>query len=417
MDESNDQAAPAPRPPPAGANLDTTTKPQKTTGKHRATVTVKKPARTVGAAKRKRVESAEIRAQKLARIMSAEEEDAFFRRMTSYMDSKFKGVNQNLENNTSKLSEVTTSVAGLTTSVAANKADIATLKSQISDLQRKDNVEEKVEELVRRTLDRRAAPTEKLTADFRRVENEVQKIKTLQHVSKKDSTSQEERHYWWSRRAVRIWPVVGTTNKELWTTTGEFFFKTLEVPESYLSEDSVESVRQIFPAKTRTKGRITDEVRMLFKDVKTRDMVYSYAINLANKRDRAGMRLEVPGHLLGQFKTLERYGRQLKQEHGQNIKWHIKYDDPELSMFLNVKLGDEGWNKITFDTAREETRRLDTGASITFRERLTSSQSGTSTGDDEEVMEVSPSLPISSTLEKYKKNPPASSTPRWGQRK
>ena len=206
---------------------------------------------------------------------------------------------------------------------------------------------------------------------------------------------------------------------------GDFFFRTLDIPEAHLSEDSVESVRRIFPTRSRGKqrSRIRDEVRVVLKDVETRDMIYSYAPNLADKRNEAGMRLEVPSHLLGKFKTLERYGRHLKSVHGQHFRWHIKYDDPELSMYLNVKPSeDERWNKVDYNTAREETRLLDTGLSPALRERLGSSASGTSSnGDpDPEVMDVTPppitrgSLPTSTTLEKFQSKTP---TPRWGGKK
>ena len=385
--------------------------------------TNRRTARTLASAKRKRITSAE-RASKTSKAakMAKESNDDLFRKMTGYMDTKFDGVNGKLEDNSSKLEVVTSSVATLTEKVTANSAEITVMKRQILDLQSGSAAEKRVEELVRNSLSRQSANPENISKEVRRVEQEVEKIKSVQGLRQGDrkDSSQEERHYWWSRRAVRIWPITASSNQDLWKATGDYFFKVLEIPESALSEDSVESIRKVFQARNRGKqpSRIQNEVRVLFKDVETRDMIYSYAPNLANKRDKAGMRLEVPSHLLGHFKTLERYGRLLKSRHPL-LRWHIKYDDPELSMFLNVKLSDEErWSKIDFATARSETRKEDSDIATSFRERLGSSQSSQGSIEDNtgvEAMDASSqasSLPISSTLEKFSKP-----TPRWGERK
>lgn len=143
-------------------------------------------------------------------------------------------------------------------------------------------------------------------------------------------------------------------------------------------------------------------------------MVYSYAANLATKRDIAGLHLEVPGHLLGLFKTLEQYGRQLKTERGPTVKWHIKYDDRELSMFLNVKLSEaDSWSKVDYNTAREEVRKTEATETASFRDRLLSSTS--SGGGDVEEIEImeTESLPKSATLQKFKNT----NGTRWGDKK
>ena len=396
--------------------------------------TTKKTARTVASLKRKRVEAANKIATKKTRsrtMSGAGEDDAFFRKMTTYMDSQFKGVNSKLEGNSTQLAEVKTSLRSLSSQVANNTSDIEVVKKQIKDMRDGKEIEKRIDELVRSSLEKRAPTSAKISEDVKRVETEIDKIKAVNMVRKNDrqeGSNQEQRHYWWSRRAVRIWPVQGSTDKELWRSTGDFFLKVLEIPESHLPEDSVENIRRIYPARTRGKHttRVKDEVRVLFKDVQTRDMVHSYAPNLAAKRDTAGMRLEVPGHLLGHFKSLERYGRHLKALHGPDLRWHIKYDDVELSMFLNVKLAEgESWNRVDSDHAKEEMKKQDAAKTTQFRDRLMGSSRSTSSvssigSDDtntEEVMEITPGtpsgLPTSSTLEKYKGKAYA----RWGERK
>ena len=66
-----------------------------------------------------------------------------------------------------------------------------------------------------------------------------------------------------------------------------------------------------------------------------------HAPNLASKRgmDRkptAGIRLKVPPFLAATFKTIKRHGYTLRAKHGLKFKRHIKYDDEEMSLFLNV---------------------------------------------------------------------------------
>ena len=374
--------------------------------------TNKKTARTLGSAKRKRIEAAAA-VSKVPRIMG--DEDAFFKRMTEYMDNKFEGVNGRLDDNSAKLEDVSDTVA-------KNTVDISNMKKQIDDIKSGKAIEKKVEELVMRSIEKQAPLPSKMEKDIKRVEQEMERVRALQSVRSNDrrESSQEEKHYWWSRRAVRIWPVAAGSNQDLWKATGEFFFRILEVPESNLSEDSVESVRKIFPVRSKGKprSRVKDEVRVLFKDIETRDMIYSYAPNLAEKRNEAGMRLEVPSHLLGQFKTLEKYGRHLKSTHGQQLKWHIKYDDAELCMFLNVKLSEEDrWSRVNFNMARDEIRSQEADLASSFRDRLSSAESH-APSQEPEVMDLTEtpksSLPSSKTLEKYRAK---TTVPRWGQSK
>ena len=96
----------------------------------------------------------------------------------------------------------------------------------------------------------------------------------------------------------------------------------------------------------------------MFKEPETRDTVFGASSMLACKIDpqglpTAGLRIEVPRSLKGPFTLLRRYGQQLKARHGQGLKRHIKFDDVQRSLYLNVKLpGDQRWSKASVELAR-----------------------------------------------------------------
>ena len=84
----------------------------------------------------------------------------------------------------------------------------------------------------------------------------------------------------------------------------------------------------------------------------------------------AGLRLEIPEELMGQFRLLSRFGARLRARHGSGTKRHIKFDDLEGALFMNIKLpGDEAWSRVTAETARLDMERTarDESASVLKR--------------------------------------------------
>ena len=84
----------------------------------------------------------------------------------------------------------------------------------------------------------------------------------------------------------------------------------------------------------------------------TRDLVARLAPNLAKAAPigglRPGIRLEVPRNLLPTFKLLERHGHLLRGRHGPELKRHIKFDDAEQGLVMDVKLpGEDEWVRMT----------------------------------------------------------------------
>lgn len=156
--------------------------------------------------------------------------------------------------------------------------------------------------------------------------------------------------YFKAMRPIRVWPVAGSTEEELWGNAGEFLHGPLAIPETDVGQDDIEAV---FPVNDPMQPEnIKDEVVVRFKDSKTRDMVMVNSVNLAAC---AGTRLELPNGLKGTFCLLSRFGIRLRAGHGEGTKRHVKFDDLAGSLYTNVKLpGDTKWTRVTLEMARSD---------------------------------------------------------------
>ena len=160
-----------------------------------------------------------------------------------------------------------------------------------------------------------------------------------------------------ARRSIRIWPVPGGTESELWGEAGEFLHNQLAISTNDVGQDDVEDARRV--VGERLPG-IRDEAIVVFKDPRKRDLAMVSSVNLAkytdaNGRPTAGTWLEVPDELGDTFRLLSRFGTHLRARHGQGTKRHIKFDDYQGSLYANIKLpGDTSWTKVTPCMAKED---------------------------------------------------------------
>ena len=162
------------------------------------------------------------------------------------------------------------------------------------------------------------------------------------------------------RRTARLWPVAGTSRGELFKSTGHFLHFKLGLPD--IAEDQIEEItRPHFPSGFGVK----DEAVVVFREVEVRDSVFGASTKLAccidtEGRPTAGLRIEVPRLLKPQFNILRKYGQQLKNRHGQGLRRHVKFDDLDGSLYLNVKLpGYLHWSKVRSDFAKRGLSILD----------------------------------------------------------
>ena len=164
--------------------------------------------------------------------------------------------------------------------------------------------------------------------------------------------------YLWARRSLRLWPIQGRTDEEMWEAVGDFIHDTLRVPESDISQGDIAEVVRVL--EDAVPGSVVDEVVVTFQDKKARDTIMGHAVNLASHvghdgKPTAGIRLEIPSGLMDTFRLLSRFGTRLRARHGEGTKRHIKFDDYTGSLFSNIKLpGDESWTRVTPDMARQD---------------------------------------------------------------
>lgn len=149
-----------------------------------------------------------------------------------------------------------------------------------------------------------------------------------------------------ARRSIRVWPVKGLSETELWKGAGDFIHSTLNIHEDDMSPDDIESVSAL-PDSKFPVGNLRSEILITFFCPRKRDLTLSNASNLATYVDAsvkptAGIRLEVPEELDGTFRLLSSFKTRLRARHRVGTKRHIKFDEEEASMFINIKLpGDE----------------------------------------------------------------------------
>ena len=196
---------------------------------------------------------------------------------------------------------------------------------------------------VKEKTDKHDSQLESLTARVRALETDVPR---RPEVRERAELSEP---YLVARRSVRLWPVAGTTDEELWGNVGEFLHGPLAIPVADVGQDDVEEVARV--RDPMQPENIRDEVIVRFRNRRTRDMVMAKSVNLAScvdsgGRPTAGTRLELPEELKDTFRLLARFGTRLRARHGEGTKRHVKFDDYSGSLFSNIKLpGDTGLHR------------------------------------------------------------------------
>ena len=164
--------------------------------------------------------------------------------------------------------------------------------------------------------------------------------------------------YLLARRSIRLWPIAGVSDREMWEAVGDFLHDTLLINTEDLCQEDVESVARVMDGVG--SGIVKDEVIVRFKEVSKRDLTVGYAVNLSGRvdssgRPTAGIRLEVPPELSDTFRLLSRFGTRLRARHGEGTKRHVKFDDFAGSLFTNIKLpGDTSWTRVSPEMARRD---------------------------------------------------------------
>lgn len=261
--------------------------------------------------------------------------------------------------------------AKLSTRLDSVDESISTLRSDLTIVNRnvKTNAE-KIEaqgQAIKSNLDKISG----LEGDIKRLrDNPLPRVPPPSYPEVQRAEPINDDAYFKARRSLRIWPVEGEVRETLWLNSGNFIAGNLGLN---IGESLIEDVyRPEVPSGPGAKR----EVVIVFKQTQSRDSVMGASAKLAPfidgaGRPTAGIRLEIPASLRQQFGLLFRYGQALRARHGAGFRRHIKFDDLDKALFLNVKLpGDEAWSKVTADVARRGLRSRETIRSNELERRL-----------------------------------------------
>ena len=202
---------------------------------------------------------------------------------------------------------------------------------------------------VREKVQTNSAKIEKLfdlrQADRRELAKEVEQIvvERLGCSASRDQKTADanERMFLCSRRSVRIWPVRDCD--DLMKAARRFFKDYLLIPPQVSDAIFIEKTERVQQAR---RSKIGDELLVVFRNAQDRDVIQSYAPNLALAKGQAGLRLDVPDHLRGVFRQFEAHAAALRQTFG-SVKRSIRLDDVSKSLIMDVKLENTAWHRLT----------------------------------------------------------------------
>ena len=194
--------------------------------------------------------------------------------------------------------------------------------------------------------------------DLRKNDGELLAKKVEQIVDNRISTTnnqrgrskqppETERSFLRCRRSVRLWPIRGGAGLE--QAVKDFLRKCLCMPQDIIEGLTFEKVEKQSQSR---RSKIQDEVLVMLETSQQRDVIQSYAANLAAVQSKAGMRLDIPDHLRGLFRLFETHAAALKAEFGA-VKRAIRFDDINSSLYMDVKLEDTEWHRITDEEMRK----------------------------------------------------------------
>ena len=158
-----------------------------------------------------------------------------------------------------------------------------------------------------------------------------------------------------SRRSLRIWPIKGDDTDELDASFKDFAVDALMVPDTVVRQTAL---AEIIRVRSSPRNAVYMEALVTFKDQMQRDFYFSKAKHLAPYRDEsgaptAGIRMDIPPYLMATFNSLNNHGYEIKRANGPDTKRYMKYDEVNLSLYLEVRLlSSTKWTRIRPEQAR-----------------------------------------------------------------
>ena len=89
-----------------------------------------------------------------------------------------------------------------------------------------------------------------------------------------------------------------------------------------------------------------DEVCVEFENKQIRDTIKAQGPQLANYREEAGMRLQIPDSLQKDFKALMAIAYDMKKTN-KDLKRNVKFDEEALGLYMDIQTEKEGeWKRV-----------------------------------------------------------------------
>ena len=202
------------------------------------------------------------------------------------------------------------------------------------------------------SLQRRVDTTSEATERrFLAIEERIQQQPTLMDSLDRSQRAAFEK----SRRSLRIWPIKGEDADELDASFKDFAVEALMIPDTVVRKTAL---AEIIRVRSSPKNAVYMEALVTFKDQMERDFYFAKAKHLAPYRDEsgaptAGIRMDIPEYFSATFTSLNNHGYEIKKANGPDTKRYVKYDEENLSLYLEVRLpGATKWTRIRPEQAR-----------------------------------------------------------------
>ena len=169
-------------------------------------------------------------------------------------------------------------------------------------------------------------------------------------ASNQDHSSSKHAAYEKARRSMRVWPIEGTNDDDMNAKFRDFAVEALQVQDTVVRNARITDIVRV---RSSPQSIAYMEILVSFGDASERDYYFSKARNLVSYRDEsgnptAGVRMDIPPHLLATFNLLNNHGFEIKKAHGKDTKKYVKFDDVWSSLYLEIKLpGQNKWIKVS----------------------------------------------------------------------
>ena len=238
--------------------------------------------------------------------------------------------------------------------IKENTDDIAKLSKSVDQLKTIVNGQ-KLGQMADNTASEAVLRANKITDEAldKKIEQAIKRISSPKEIAQDHTIKQskcsgpnaKEENYDLCRRCIKIWPVIETPDKPLREAAAEFVHCQLNVPTDDLCESDVIDVRKVAEMGRNRDRTVHNEVLIVFANADVRDLVARHVTNLAShfkdKKPTAGVRMQVPSHLMSTFRLLSRHGHALRNIHGREFRRNVRFDDVNRDLYLSCKFKKE----------------------------------------------------------------------------